>query len=217
MTSSDRYDTSGYPEDQYEPGSDGTVLKNLPGITSREEMAILETEELWRAQEYLLNVIEEDQRFTARDIFEMHRIWLSKVYEWAGKARRVNVSKNGVTFAMAQTIPDLMTEFERNQLFCYTPCRFDTDDKVALALAETHVELMLIHPFREGNGRLGRLLATLMALQAGLPLLDFSVMAGERKEEYFAAVRAGWDRDYVPMKQLFQEIISFTVEKGGEG
>jgi len=43
----DRHDTSGYTEDQYEPGSDGTVLKNLLGVTSREEMAILETEELW--------------------------------------------------------------------------------------------------------------------------------------------------------------------------
>jgi hypothetical protein len=45
MTSSGRYDTAGYPEDQYEPGSDGTVLKNLLGITSREGMAIVETEQ----------------------------------------------------------------------------------------------------------------------------------------------------------------------------
>jgi hypothetical protein len=45
MTSSGRYDTSGYPENRYEPGSDGTVLKNLLGITTREEMAIVETEQ----------------------------------------------------------------------------------------------------------------------------------------------------------------------------
>ncbi|TAK86063.1 MAG: hypothetical protein EPO20_09750 [Betaproteobacteria bacterium] len=32
------------------------------------------------------------------------------------------------------------------------------------ALAETHVELVLIHPFREGNGRIARALSTLMAL-----------------------------------------------------
>jgi len=37
----------------------------------------------------------------------------------------------------------------------------------ATALAEVHAELILIHPFREGNGRLARLLALLMALQAG--------------------------------------------------
>ena len=211
MTSSGRYDTSGYPEDQYEPGSDGKVLKNLLGITTREEMEIVETEQLWRAQEHLLNVIEEDQRFTAHDIFDMHRIWLGAVYEWAGQERRVNVSKDGFPFAMAHTITGLMLEFERNQLSRYTPCRFDDHNEIAQALAEVHVELMLIHPFREGNGRLGRLLATIMALQAGLPLLDFSEMA-EKKDEYFSAVRAGLDRNYAPMKQLFQDIIRRSEE-----
>jgi len=69
---------------------------------------------------------------------------------------------------------------------------------------------MLIHPFREGNGRLGRLLATLMGLQAGLPLLDFSEMAGWRKDEYFAAIRAGLDRDYRPMIRLFRDVIELS-------
>ncbi|WP_321391374.1 Fic family protein [uncultured Desulfuromusa sp.] len=216
MTSSDRYDTSGYPEDQYEPGSDGTVLKNLFGITTREEMEIVETEQLWRVQEHLLNVIEEDQQFTAHDIFDMHRIWLSSIYEWAGQERRVNVSKDGFPFAMAHTITGLMLEFERNQLFRYTPCRFDGYDEIAQALAEVHVELMLIHPFREGNGRLGRMFATIMALQAGLPLLDFSEIAGDKKETYFSAVREGLDRNYTPMKQLFLEVIRGTEKTTAE-
>lgn len=42
----DRYDTS-EPEDQYESGSDGMVLKNLLGITTCEAMGIAETEALW--------------------------------------------------------------------------------------------------------------------------------------------------------------------------
>jgi len=42
------------------------------------------------------------------------------------------------------------------------------------ALAVTHAEFILIHPFREGNVRLGRLLNTLMALQAGQPALDYA-------------------------------------------
>ncbi|WP_029913463.1 Fic/DOC family protein [Pelobacter seleniigenes] len=216
MTSSGRYDTSGYPEDQYEPGSDGKVLKNRLRITSREEMEIAETEYLWKAQEHLLDVVEEDQQFTAHDIFEMHRTWLGVVYEWAGKERRVNVSKDGFTFAMAHTITGLMLEFERKQLSRYTPCRFDSYDKIAQALAEVHVELMLIHPFREGNGRLGRLLATIMALQAGLPLLDFSEMACEKKDEYFLAVRVGLEMNYAPMKQLFLDVIESSEASNTE-
>jgi len=46
-----------------------------------------------------------------------------------------------------------------------------------------------------------------MALQAGLPLLDFSLMAGTGKADYIAAIQAGLDRRYAPMERLFEEII----------
>ena len=207
MTPADRYDTSGLPEDQYEPGSDGTVLKNLLGITTRDAMEIAETEALWAAQEQLLAEIEQNQAFTAREICGMHRLWLGRIYPWAGSYRQVNISKGGFTFAMSHTIPALMATFESQQLSRCTPCRCTSRETIAQALAEVHVELMLIHPFREGNGRLGRMLATLMGLQAGLPLLDFSEIAGARKEEYFAAVQAGLDRDYMPMTRLFSDVI----------
>jgi hypothetical protein len=57
--------------DQYQPGTDDMVLKNLLGITSREEMEAAETAELWRAEEQLLEEVEQDQSFTAEDIRAM--------------------------------------------------------------------------------------------------------------------------------------------------
>jgi hypothetical protein len=79
------------------------------------------------------------------------------------------------------------------------------------ALAETHVELVLIHPFREGNGRIARVLATLMGLQAGLPPLDFSLIAGPARKAYFAAIQSGMDRNYQPMEKLFAELIGRSL------
>lgn len=207
----DRYDTTKLPEDQYEPGSDGTVLRNLLGISSREVMEVNETAELWLTQQELISEITQEHRFTAADLCRIHRRWLGRIYPWAGKYRAVNLSKDGFTFAMARTVPALMAEFEAKELGRYTPCQFEDRDDVTRALAEVHVELMLIHPFREGNGRLGRILATLMALQAGLPLLDFAELAEDLKEDYFAAVRAGLDRDYEPMKKVFNHVIEKTL------
>ena len=60
-------------------------------------------------------------------------------------------------------------------------------------------------------GRAARMLATLMALQAGLPLLDFRVVAEERKKAYFAAVQAALDRNYRPMERVFAEVIERTL------
>jgi cell filamentation protein len=51
-------------------------------------------------------------------------------------------------------------------------------EKVIRAMAVVHTELILIYPFRDGDGRVGRLLSFLMALQAKLPLLDFSGIRG---------------------------------------
>jgi cell filamentation protein len=48
---------------------------------------------------------------------------------------------------------------------------------------------------------------TLMALQAGLPLLDFSVVAGKSKDAYIAAIQAGLEKRYAPMEKLVAEVI----------
>lgn len=207
MTADDRYDVSGLPEAQFEPGSNGLVLKNLIGIMSKHVMDEAEARALEQAMDTLVRAYSETHRFTAMDLCDCHRTWLGNVYEWAGRYRRVNVSKDGFPFAAAAQVPVLMDQFERDVLRRYTPCTFADRADVVHALAETHVELVLIHPFRDGNGRLARVLSSLMALQAGLPLLDFSLMAGTGKTAYIAAIQAGLDKHYAPMERLFGKVI----------
>lgn len=207
MTPDERYDVSELPEAQFEPGSNGQVLKNRLGVTSKQDMDSAEARALEQAMDVLVRTYDEAHRFTAADLCNCHRTWLGDIYEWAGHYRQVNVSKDGFPFAAAMQVPTLMDQFERDVLRRYTPCMVADRADVVHALAETHVELVLIHPFRDGNGRLARVLSTLMALQAGLPLLDFSVIAGRSKNAYIAAIQAGIDKHYAPMESLLVEII----------
>lgn len=207
MKRGDRYDASGLEEAQFEPGSRRRVLKNRLGITSKQEMDDAEARALEKAMDELVRKYGEPHRFTAADIRECHRTWLGDIYEWAGRYRQVNISKEDFPFAAAAQIPPLMEQFEGDVLRRCTPCSFADRADVIHALGETHVELVLIHPFRDGNGRLARVLSTLMALQAGLPLLDFSGITGGKKKDYVAAVQAGLDKNYRPMEKLFSEII----------
>jgi cell filamentation protein len=151
-------------------------------------------------------------RFTAQDLLWLHKFWLGEIFIWAGTYRTVNIGKGGFMFAAAAHVPELMRQFENQQLARLTPCRFTSIQEIAAALAEVHVELVLIHPFREGNGRIARLLSVLMALQAGLPPLDFSEIQGEKREEYFSAVQAGMDRNYQPMAKIFDRVIGRTLQ-----
>jgi cell filamentation protein len=210
MKDKGRYDVSGLKEAQYEPGSGDKVLRNLQGVIDLEDMNVIEANALAEATDTILRKFDQEHQFTADDICNFHKIWLGKIYQWAGQYRQVNITKGDFTFAMAAQVSKLMEQFEQEQLKKYTPCLFESTEEVVKAITEVHTELVLIHPFREGNGRVSRLLATLMALQAGLPLLDFSTM-NEQKEKYFAAVQAGLDRNYKPMELLFSEIIENSI------
>lgn len=207
---SKRYDTSGMIEAQFEQGSHHRVLKNLLAIKTVEKMDQAEALALEEAQDLLIKTYDRSHQFTAKDICYMHKAWLGKVYVWAGEYRRVNLAKDNFKFATAAHIPNLMQDFEAIFLHKYTPCFFKKDE-IAQALAEVHVELVLIHPFREGNGRVSRLLAILMALQAGFPILDFSDIQGKRRGAYFMAVQEGMMRNYKPMEAIFKKIIENSV------
>jgi len=206
----ERYRAEGI-EAQYEPGSRGRVLRNRLGIRSVRQMAMRESEALLAATQQLIDETRVDQRFTAPDIQRMHRRWLGAIYPWAGDYRSVNVSKGGFMFAAAGLVGSLMDELERGSLREFTPCRFDDAEQQALAMATVHTELVLIHPFREGNGRCARLLAVLMGLQAGLPPLDFGGVRGRVRQRYIAAVHAGLDRNYAPMAEIFRRVIVRTL------
>jgi cell filamentation protein len=108
-----------------------------------------------------------------------------------------------------------MAELEKGPLQRFTPCHQTLSYDLAEALAVVYVDLVLIHPFRDGNGRTARLLATLMGLQAGLPTLFFGDIAGRKRQLYFAAVRAGLERNYEPMTAIFSAVIRRTLEIHG--
>ncbi len=84
-------------------------------------------------------------------------------------------------------------------------------------MAEVHAELLLIYPFRDGNGRLVRLLADVMALQAGWRLPDYRFRGrGSERERavYFAAVKQGYLTRYDDLTAFFLRAVSRGAEGG---
>lgn len=201
------------PQAEFEPGSRGRVLRNLLGITRVGDMKLAESQALVLAQQHAVETYSENHRFTAADICNLHRDWLGPVYVWAGEYRNLNMSKGGFQFAHAPRISALMAELERGPLARHTPCRPAPDAQLAEAVAEVHAELILVHPFREGNGRIARLLAVLMGLQAGLPPLDFSPLERRGKARYIAGIHAALNRDYAPLAEIFLRVIARTWKR----
>ena len=208
----DRYDITGKSEGEFQPGSDKQVLLNKRGITDAEQMELEEFDALVLLQERLFEELSSDQAISARDLCYWHKLWLGELYEWAGAYRTVNMSKGGFMFAAAHLITTLMQTLEEKYLTIYTPCNGMTEEQLIEAMAVCHVEFILVHPFREGNGRLGRVLTTIMALQAGMHLLDFAVLEQD-KERYIRAIHAGHNGDYQPMKLIFCEVLALSLQE----
>ena len=201
----DRYKPSG-SQSEFQPGSDGEVLRNLLDITSAEEMDEIELDLLDQLYQSIFRKGFPDRRLTVADLRSWHHQWLGNVYAWAGEVRNVNLSKGDFHFAAADQIPRLLDEFQEACLNRFTPNHRLSDEALSEALAVTHVELILIHPFREGNGRLARLLCDVMAVQADRDLLDYTEWDRD-KERYFAAIQQGLARTYAPMIELIYEAL----------
>jgi cell filamentation protein len=198
--------------DEFQSGSRKKVLKNLLGCTAISDIENAELLGYVRAEKQLISEVKSNQRFKASDIDHIHKLFLGHLYSWAGKYRTVNLTKGDFTFASAMVVPSMMKELEHLTLKHHTPCKGRTLEEIASKIAIVHAELLLIHPFREGNGRTARLLATLMAYQAGLPGIDFSFIGSRGKEfdRYVKAIQLGLNRDYV----LMQEIVYQAIQRG---
>ncbi len=198
-------------EEDFEPESNNEVLKNYLNIKSKEDMEALEAQELERTELELLKIFDENYVFTANDICNIHELWLGDIYFFAGKYRTVNMVKDNFMFAPSTRIAHLMGKLETDFLKKYTPCHYSDIDELAQALGIIHIELILIHPFREGNGRTARLLADLMAMQAKKPPLNYLSIDQTKNqkgfENYILAIHAGVAGNYVPIQKIFKILL----------
>lgn len=152
-------------EGQYGKDSSEQVLANKLGIATSDEM---DEAELVLLEQLYQSVFEEqfpEGQLSVAMLKSWHHCWLGNIYEWAGQDRAVNISKGGFMFAPSAQLPKLLNEFNNKYLAQYTPCGCMDEEQLITAIAITYVELILIHPFREGNGRLSRLLADVIAVQ----------------------------------------------------
>lgn len=198
-----RYDVTG-DEGEYQPGSHNKVLRNLADITDSADINIAETELL---EDLYMHIFDDfPEELTFKTLCQWHQTWLGNVYSWAGEYRTVDMAKPDILFASPLQITKLAEKFETQYLAYFSELPDMDDEELIAFLAEAHVEFILIHPFREGNGRISRLLLDIMAAKAGTQPLDYSLW-DKHKDFYFKAIQAGRDGDYQHVERLIRDVL----------
>lgn len=146
-----------------------STLKNLFGILDATQLA--ETEAYVVALR-MAEILREptDFVFSFGFLKDLHRLIFRDIYAWAGNTRRVDMSKGDTRFAVWEQI-----ESEAEKVFLSTEIDVtlfpdDLRNGFLDAAAQFLVELNVVHPFREGNGRVIRLFAELWAKSVGFRL-----------------------------------------------
>jgi Fic family protein len=84
------------------------------------------------------------------------------------------------------------------------------DDPAPLALSRAIARLIRLQPFPSGNGRVGRLVANLLAYRRGLPPI---VLDSRARRRYGAAVRAALAGDATPLARVIGTALGRGLER----
>jgi cell filamentation protein len=192
----DKYDAS---NDHY-CYQNTSILKNKLNI---KDMNTLEAAEREITAETIKSVSYQSPPYNLGYMKELHSHLFSELYDWAGQPRTVNISKGSTPFCICERIqPEAEKLF--NKIETENWLKSLPRDNFCERLAEYYCEINMIHPFREGNGRVQRLLFEHITLFAGYEL-DWG---NANQNEWIQANIDGVRVNYGPMANIFKRIVS---------
>ena len=102
-------------------------------------------------------------------LLTIHQYLFQDMYEWAGKKRLVEISKDGKQFFPTSHFENAFSYIDR-LISEYKAIPKNNKQELAYKLAEILDNVNYLHPFREGNGRAQREFLRTLALEKKLTL-----------------------------------------------
>lgn len=179
------------------------VLFNKGGIIDKKEIDSFENLHFTTLITELIHEITPNTKLSVKLIKKWHQRFLGQLYSWAGKYRTVDISKIGFRWPPCNRIQSAMYNLDRN-LLSNTPIISDIEEDIILTVAQIIGELLFIHPFREGNGRIAKLVGTILFLQKDYPSLDLSNI---HDNNWINASLDAYAKNYDPLVSILRKAL----------
>lgn len=156
-----------------------------------------------KAIAYIESIVKKN--FEESDILELHNIIFSGVLENAGHYRNAQVYIEGCDFMPppAFEVPNLMKELLE---WLYDNPRELRPIEMA---AVFHHRFVSIHPFEDGNGRIGRLLMNFLLIKSGYPL---TVIKQVDRRRYYESLRKADLGDEKPLVNFVARCVEQSLD-----
>lgn len=125
----------------------------------------------------------------------IHKYLFEEIYEFAGEIRTVNIAKGNFRFAPVMYLQAAIDNVEKMPQ--------STFEKII----EKYVEMNIVHPFREGNGRSTRIWLDLILKKELNMVIDWSVVD---KDDYLLAMERSPIKD-IEIKYVLKQALTDKV------
>jgi Fic family protein len=173
--------------------------KSLSNKTLIEQM---EAKNHQAAMQFLFKYLIRGEKINEELILRLHAILMNGIRDDAGFYRNhgVRIVGSNVPTANYLKIPDLMSALSRK-------LQIKHKDLITFA-TKVHSEFEKIHPFSDGNGRVGRLILAAMLLEANLPP---AIILQENKQLYYSYLRKSQlEEDHSLLEDFICDAILYT-------
>ena len=170
-------------------------------MTLDNKLGITDSVELSKAQEKISkkkavelfdkNIFDKLKPGSCEALFTIHKYLFEDIYDFAGQLRKVNISKGNFRFAPVMYLEASLENIEKMPQGSF--------DKIV----EKYVEMNIVHPFREGNGRSMRIWLDLTLKKEIGKVIDWSMVD---KEDYFMAMERSTVKD-IEIKHILREAL----------
>ncbi len=197
MSNSYKYIDSNYTYTDPKTG----LLRNLQDISDPDVLLFVESGVVTKR---LQELYEKPIKIRGTEsLFEIHKRLFQDIYAWAGKKRKVEISKDGKQFFPTTHFDNALRYID---LLIDDFKKIPKDNKRQLAekLAEILDNVNYLHPFREGNGRTQREFLRILALDKGLTLI---LNPPDNKSVYERYMKGTIESDIITLTELIFELI----------
>ena len=151
------------------------MLENKLGIANEIEFLREQerTSKLKALELFDTKKIDEFEIGTTKGLCNIHKYLFSDIYDFAGKIRKVNISKGNFRFASVIYLKDVLEKIDS-----MPQNNFDY-------IIKKYVEMNIAHPFREGNGRSTRIWLDMILKKEIGKIIDWKKVP---KDEYLLAM-----------------------------
>lgn len=187
------------------------------GIIPRSRLIPLEIEGIKRAWDFVAKTKNHGRiPLTAAFLKKVHKIGFGWIFpEFGGQFRTIEVKVSKHTPPKSYLVPQLMEDLSRDLKvrFHHFP-KIDDDrfiDSLVELIAWAHHRFLWIHPFKDYNGRIGRLLINIILLNLDLPPIELQVDTLVGRKKYVIALQEADQGNYTKLEKLIQSSIEEAV------